>query len=108
MYVTLQLRFVALPLLVEDVDLDGQVGVGGCLVLELVERCQKFEADELVADAQAILELRSRDDDAVDEGHQCCLVFDCGSVAQLTHHHGETVTIACGFVRFVIAGRKKK
>ena len=107
MYVTLQLRFVALPLLVEDVDLDGQVGVGGCLVLELVERCQKFKADELVADAQAILELRSRDDDAVDECHQSCLVLDCRGVAQLPHHNGETVTIACGFVRFVIAGRKK-
>lgn len=97
------MRFVALPLLVKDVDLDRQIGVGGRLVFQLVERCQKFEADELVADAEAILELWSRDDDAVDECHQSCLVLDCRGVAQLPHHNGETVTITCvKFVTFVI------
>lgn len=110
MQCTLQLRFVALPLLVEDVDLDRQVGVGGRLVFQLVERREEFEADELVADAQAILELRSRDDDAVDESHQSRLVLDRRGVAQLAHHNGETVTIACEIrpIRYRRKGQKKK
>ena len=91
----MQLRFVRLPLFVEDVNLDSQVGVGRGLGFELVERCQQFEADELVADAKPILELWSRDDDAVDEGHQCRLVLDCRSIAQFAHNDGETVTITC-------------
>lgn len=90
---TLQLRFVTLPLFVEDVDLDGQIRVGDCLILQLVEGGQQLHANEFVADAQPILELRGRNDDAVDESHQCRLVFDCRSIAQFTYNNGETVTI---------------
>lgn len=94
---TLQLRFVTLPLFVEDVDLDGQIRVGDCLILQLVEGGQQLHANEFVADAQPILELRGRNDDAVDESHQCRLVFDCRSIAQFAYNNGETVTITWGF-----------
>lgn len=55
---TLQLRFVALPLLLKDVYLDGKIRIRGRFTFQLVENGEELEADELVTDPEPILELR--------------------------------------------------
>ena len=47
---TLQLRFVALPLLLKDVYLDGKIRIRGRFTFQLVENGEELEADELVTD----------------------------------------------------------
>jgi len=54
---TLQLRLIAFSLLVKDVDLDGQISIIDSLSLQIVENVEQLQADEFVADADAILEL---------------------------------------------------
>lgn len=77
----LHLRFVRFSLFVKDVNLDGQVSVATRVASQIIESGQQLEADEFVADAKSLFQLRRRDDNAVDERHQRRLVFDGGRIA---------------------------
>ena len=69
---------VAGPLLVEHVQLHLEVAVEAAAARgrpDLLEDVDQLEADELIADAVAVLELGRGDDEAVDEGQQHRLVL---------------------------------
>lgn len=90
---TLQLRLIAFSLLVKDVDLDGQISIIDSLSLQIVENVEQLQADEFVADADAILELWRWYDNAIDEGHQSCFVFNTGRIFQFSNDNTESITV---------------
>jgi len=64
-----QLRFVAVPLLLEDVQLHLEVAVL-CALLQVPNDLQQFQAYELVPDPVTLLQLRRRYHQTVDEREQ--------------------------------------
>lgn len=50
--------------------------------------------NKLVPDADPVRKSGRGDDEAVDEGHQRCLVVRGGCILQLLHHHTEAVPLA--------------
>jgi hypothetical protein len=57
------------------------------------ENVVEFEAEELISNANAVLELGHRDDEAVDKGQQCNLVLEIVGVQQLAQYHFEPVAL---------------
>lgn len=93
------LGLVTLPLLLEDVQLDPEVGVPAGR-LDLPQYFQQLQTYELIPQSVSILQLRSGDNEAVDEGQENSSVFVCLGLLQLLNNNVELV--ALGLVCLVV------
>jgi len=87
------LGLVALSLLLEDVQLDPEVRVpaGG---LDLPQYFQQLQTYELIPQSVSVLQLRSGDNEAIDEGQENSSVFVCLGLLQLLNNNVELVSLS--------------